>query len=218
MMNLRTKFRLQMALTLVVAGALPQLAHAGGTGPLATDAHDRAPAQSAAASHYTPQALRAMGARYQAMADAYAKRSRGTAAATSVPKSSPYYYGGNVAPVTTKQRSDATASVPESSPYYYGGNVAPVTTKPSAHATTRQYDVGGTLVSPDVPPSVRPDDRAAARGADPAQPVVAVTPDPSGFDWGDATIGAAGGAGAALLLIGATLIAMLGRRQRVATQ
>jgi hypothetical protein len=215
-MNLGTKFRLQAALALVVAGALPQLAHAGSQGPLATDAHDRAPVVQSAASHYTPQALKAMGARYQAMADAYAKRSAGTAsrAATSVPKSSPYYYGGNVAPVTTKKTSGAATSVPKSSPYYYGGNVAPVTTK-TAHATTRQYDVGGTLVFPDAT-NVRPDDRAALRGVDPVQPVI--TPDPSGFDWGDATIGAAGGAGAALLLIGATLIAMLGRRQRVATQ
>ena len=60
----------------------------------------------------------------------------------------------------------------------------------------------------------RPDDRAGERGPGAFdQPTVLVTQSSTGFDWGDAFVGALGGIGTALLLTGA-LFLLLGQRTR----
>lgn len=57
--------------------------------------------------------------------------------------------------------------------------------------------------------AVYPDDRTGARGIGPATIVIAPS---SGFDWGDAGIGAVGGVGMTLLFAGALIL--LTRRQQ----
>ena len=65
-----------------------------------------------------------------------------------------------------------------------------------------------------VSTSTRPDDRAGSRGPGAfEQPTVVVTHSSTGFDWGDAFVGALGGIGMALLLTGA-LFLLLGQRTR----
>lgn len=65
-----------------------------------------------------------------------------------------------------------------------------------------------------VSTSVRPDDRAGMRGPGAIeQPTLVVTHSSTGFDWGDAFVGALGGIGTALLLTGA-LFLLLGQRTR----
>jgi hypothetical protein len=65
-----------------------------------------------------------------------------------------------------------------------------------------------------VSTSTRPDDRADTRGPGAfEQPTVVVTHSSTGFDWGDAFVGALGGIGTALLLTGA-LFLLLGQRTR----
>ena len=65
-----------------------------------------------------------------------------------------------------------------------------------------------------VSTSTRPDDRAGARGPGAVeQPTIVVTHSSTGFDWGDAFVGALGGIGTALLLTGA-LFLLLGQRTR----
>jgi hypothetical protein len=60
----------------------------------------------------------------------------------------------------------------------------------------------------------RPDDRAGERGPGAFdEPTVVVTHTSTGFDWGDAFVGALGGIGTALLLTGA-LFLLLGQRTR----
>jgi hypothetical protein len=154
-----------------------------------------------AASHYTAQALRAMGGRYQAMAEYYASSG-----------------------------SRVTASSPQAS------------------STRHSYVVGGEVVSANgsfhVPAAVRPDDRTgtlgigASTGGDAAshyspQALQAMgdryqamadyykaagsAPAASdSFDWRDAMIGAASGLGTALLLLGGLLLSLVGRRHKVA--
>jgi hypothetical protein len=65
-----------------------------------------------------------------------------------------------------------------------------------------------------VSTSTRPDDRAGTRGPGAIeQPTIVVTQSSTGFDWGDAFVGALGGIGTALLLTGA-LFLLLGQRTR----
>ena len=89
-----------------------------------------------------------------------------------------------------------------------GGAVAvATTTRPDDRADTR----GPGAVAATEPASVRPDDRNGVRGPGAAPTVVISTPE-SGFDWGDAGVGALGAFGLALVLFGALQVAAHTRR------
>jgi hypothetical protein len=92
---------------------------------------------------------------------------------------------------------------------------APVALAASGHP--RPDDRAGSRGSVAIAPvaGVRPDDRGGTRG-----PAIAAVRTPTivsvasgGFDWGSAGIGAAGGAGAILALLGAFLIIRAQRPQ-----
>jgi hypothetical protein len=73
----------------------------------------------------------------------------------------------------------------------------------------------GAFVSADQT-SVRPDDRAGVRGPGLAPTVFLTQAPSSGFDWGDAGIGALGAFGLALLLFGTMQIVARQRRSHAA--
>jgi hypothetical protein len=86
------------------------------------------------------------------------------------------------------------------------------TTRPDDRAGVRGP---GAIGQPNtVSTSTRPDDRAGTRGPGAIeQPTIVVTQSSTGFDWGDALVGALSGIGTALLLTGA-LFLLLGQRTR----
>jgi hypothetical protein len=76
-----------------------------------------------------------------------------------------------------------------------------------SHPDNRANHGVGAIAAGPVTVAVRPDDGAAPRGPGAiGLPVVAVTGADGGFDWGDAGIGAFGGAGIVLLLVGAAAL------------
>jgi hypothetical protein len=91
-------------------------------------------------------------------------------------------------------------------------NIVSTSTRPDDRAGMRGP---GAIEQPNtVSTSTRPDDRAGTRGPGALeQPTVVVTQSSTGFDWGDAFVGALGGIGTALLLTGA-LFLLLGQRTR----
>ena len=91
-------------------------------------------------------------------------------------------------------------------------NTVSTSTRPDDRAGMRGP---GAIEQPNtVSTSIRPDDRAGTRGPGAIeQPTVVVTHSSTGFDWGDAFVGALGGIGTALLLTGA-LFLLLGQRTR----
>jgi hypothetical protein len=81
-----------------------------------------------------------------------------------------------------------------------------------SHPDNRANHGVGVVAAGPGAAALRPDDRGAPRGPGSiGLPVVAVTGVGGGFDWGDAGIGAFGGAGIVLLLVGA--VALLGARR-----
>jgi hypothetical protein len=72
------------------------------------------------------------------------------------------------------------------------------------------------LISHQGPPSVRPDDRAGPLGVGAPEPSIQIV-ESSGFDWGDAGLGAGVTAALVLLALGAMLLVRSNRHRRSAT-
>jgi len=108
---------------------------------------------------------------------------------------------------------DALAERPDDRGGLLGVGAASATT-----SATRPDDRGEARGPGGLTPelSVRPDDRADLRGPG-AIPLETVTPStPDGFDWTDASVGAVGAFGLALILFGAIVAATHTRRSRAA--
>jgi hypothetical protein len=91
----------------------------------------------------------------------------------------------------------------------------------SAPVSLARPDDSGDLRGPGafastIETSVRPDDRAGVRGPGLAPTVVLTQTPSSGFDWGDAGIGALGAFGLALLLFGTMQVVARQRRGHAA--
>ena len=84
-------------------------------------------------------------------------------------------------------------------------------TAPSSIRPDDRAEARGPGAVESLPNGVRPDDRAGVRGPG-AVPTIFAQPSGDGFDWGDAGIGALGAFGLALLLLGGLQVATRGRR------
>jgi hypothetical protein len=176
-MNLFT-IRTQTALALVVAASLPQVAQS-------------ASPTGSAASHYSPAALQAMGARYDAMAKSYAAR----------PAAS-YLSAAAVQAMGQRYQAQVAAADSTTTGYVVGGQLV---------RQGQVFEPVGQVAGPTDKP-VRPDDRGGIRGIDDA-PLAAAASSGS-FDWTDAGIGALGGLGVSLLLVGGLVLGLSTRRER----
>jgi hypothetical protein len=207
--------KVHAALTLFVAAAMTQLAQAmpapspeagdavGARWNAVADAYDARPA----ASYYSKRALDAMGQRMQAQVDRYDAFRTDFPSASSEPgpATTGYVVGGQLIQPGQSYAEARAANRPDDRAGIRG--VERVANEPSS-LSARHVALGRLSLNDSV---------HAARGTDAPQTVVANVD--SGFDWGDAGIGALGVFGMSLILAcGAVLVIIHhGRRKPVSS-
>jgi hypothetical protein len=211
--NLWRIIKMQAALALFVAAAMTQVAHAATT-----------PSQ---------KALDAVGARWNAAAEAYNARPAASyysadALAAMAGRSQAQAASEQYSAFRTDFPAPSSEPGPASTGYVVGGVlIQPGQSAAEATASVRPDDragirsVDGVAVSAadalalnDATHAARPDDRAGLRGTGASNPV-ATSVDGS-FDWSDAGVGALGAIGTCVLLAGCAVVAVSHRRRRPA--
>ena len=212
-MKLWRTIKVHAALTLFVAAAMTQLAQAmpapspeaadavGARWNAVADAYDARPA----ASYYSKRALDAMGQRMQAQADRYEPFRTDFPSSSSEPgpATTGYVVGGQLVQSGQSHAVGKAANRPDDR----AGIRGVVANEPSG-VQARHVALGRLALNDSV---------HATRGTGAPQTVVASVD--SGFDWGDAGIGALGAIGTSLILAcGAVLVIIHhGRRKPVSS-